>query len=337
MKICKWLSLLVSCALLAKPVEPSVRQVHQELLSAQEALDTAKKMFNPYYAGPLLAQSPNCVPKGVKVIQPYLFITSTYGSYTGSRRMQSGENVTTLQPFMLFQAGLNTWMDFTVTAPAFFNWKGSDFAAEIGDTTVELGFQICKETPTRPVLRFTVSEIFPTGRYNRLSPSRSDIFATGTGSYQTTLGFAIGKIFWWDKLHPLNTRWVLTYNIPSKVYVEGFNAYGGGFGTKGKIKPGHTVAVDIGTELSLSQKWVFANDIVYSYSGSSSFQGTPGTTSTGAPASNGGPSNDQLSLAPAIEYNPNDSSGLVVGPWLTLTGRNSSANIQLVMTYYAAF
>ncbi|MCH9614405.1 MAG: hypothetical protein SP1CHLAM54_16360 [Chlamydiia bacterium] len=338
LKFSKWLLLILCSSLLAKGgSEPSPAEVHAQLVQAQSDLEIAKKMFNPYYAGPLFAMAPNNVPKGMRVIQPYFFVTSNYGVYTESRRMQSQPNEKQLQFLNLEQLGLTHWLDFTLLNPSFASWQSGEFGAGFGDVSLQLGFQLCTETPSRPVIRFVVGESFPAGRYNHLSPSKPGLMATGSGSYETQLVIAMGKIFWANKLHPLSTRWTASYLIPSKVYVKQINAYGGGTGTKGKVNPGQQLSIDIGTELSITQHWVFANDVVYTYNGSTSFKGDPGLAPSGAAATVGGPSNDSLMLAPAIEYNPNDMSGLIMGGYFTVTGRNSAASLQLVISYYAAF
>lgn len=338
LKFCKWLLIFIASSLCAaKESLPTPAEDHAKLLQAQHDLDIAKKMFNPYYAGPLFAMAPNNVPKGMRAIQPYFFVTSDYGVYTNSRRMQSTPNEKQLQLLNIDQLGLNHWLDFTLLNPVFWSWQDGKFGSGFGDVSLQFGFQICTETPTRPVIRFVVGESFPAGRYNHLSPSKPNLMATGSGSYETQFVLAIGKMFWTNKLHPLSTRWTVSYIVPSKVYVKQINAYGGGAGTKGKVRPGQQLSIDIGTELSITQRWVFANDVIYTYNGSTSFKGDPGLSPSGAAATVGGPSSDSLMLAPAIEYNPNDTSGLIMGGYFTVTGRNSAASLQLVVSYYIAF
>jgi hypothetical protein len=67
------------------------------------------------------------------------------------------------------------------------------------------------------------------------------------------------------------------------------------------------------------------------------FRGTVGTTSDGLPTIVGFPSSEQISFAPAIEYNFSSELGLIVGCWFTGWGRNStqfrSGVINLDYTY----
>src|SRR5690606_33928892 len=104
-----------------------------------------------------------------------------------------------------------------------------------------------------------------------------------------------------------------------------FNSYGGGFGTKGRVHPGGSFQADFGLEVALTQNWVLANDLVYTFQNATHFSGNPGTVSPGgAPASVRSPYSDNLSLAPAIEYNFNSNLGLLVGTQFSVYGRNSS-------------
>ena len=73
----------------------------------------------------------------------------------------------------------------------------------------------------------------------------------------------------------------------------------------------------------MTQRWVAAMDFVYVSSNRTKFYGNPGVGSDGTAASMGGPSSDNLSLAPAIEYNWTDSLGVVTGVQWSVYGRNS--------------
>lgn len=316
----------------------SPEQIQRELNQAQSDFETAQKMFIPWYTGPLITGSANNVPVGRVNIQGYLFLENQYASFTGNRKSVSIDDIYTVNPLFLVQYGITKWLDFTATGQGFFRWQNSQNAQHFGDTTVNFGLQILTQKPYSPSIRFVIGENFPSGKYEHLSANKNGIDSTGAGAYSTNIGLNFNQIFWGSLLHPVSVRFSSSYTIPNhKVDVEGFNSYGGGYGTNGKVDVGQTLNLDLGIEVSLTQKWVFATDIAYFYSNSSSFSGTPGTTSTGAVASNGAPSADQLSLAPAIEYNPNENGGFIGGIWFPVTGRNSSNFISLVLSYTYLF
>ena len=105
--------------------------------------------------------------------------------------------------------------------------------------------------------------------------------------------------------------------------VHGFNTYGGGYGTKGRVLPGNIAQGIFSFELTLTQNWALAMDTVYTHTDRTQFFGTLGTTSTGAPATVGTPSQEQLSFSPAIEYNFSANFGIIIGAWVSAIGRNS--------------
>jgi hypothetical protein len=82
-----YLVLLSSISLFAAkqqdaPVSPQV--VEQQLEDAEAEFQRAKKMFNPWYTGPLLAPSAHILPPGMFNVQPYLYITNNHAKYDES-------------------------------------------------------------------------------------------------------------------------------------------------------------------------------------------------------------------------------------------------------------
>ena len=142
------------------------------------------------------------------------------------------------------------------------------------------------------------------------------------------------------------------------VHVKGINAYGGAKDTKGKIYPGNQFLQVLGLELSLTQRWALALDILNIYGNKTRFTGKKGTGATGSGSPNnpgdfnpiipvnpfqtlipvplvvvGGPSFNQFSLAPALEYNWNNNLGIIGGAWFTVAGRNTADFVQWVIAF----
>ena len=131
---------------------------------------------------------------------------------------------------------------------------------------------------------------------------------------------------------------MLQYNVPSTVRVEGLNAYGGGYGTKGKVRPGNNFVADLGLEWSLTQNWALATDVFYQTSARTKFNGDPGIDpSTGKTATVGGGSSYTFQLSPSIEYNWSDSLAAIGGIWFSPYGRNSGNFITYTFSIYYAF
>ncbi|MDX8431389.1 MAG: hypothetical protein SNF33_06270 [Candidatus Algichlamydia australiensis] len=316
---------------------PSQEVIQSELRSAEENFEIARKMFQPWYSGPLLTGSAVNAAPGQAVVQPYIFTTVTHAEYDDDRHSKNIPNFLEINPLYYFQTGITDWLDTYMTVPAIFNRQSDIWGSYSGDSSIAFGIQLQKETPYRPYVRLTISETLPTGKYDNLDPEKNGVDATGGGSYNTTFSFNLSKVFWWSKLHPIAMRSNLFYTFTTPTHVDNLNAYGGGPGTDGKVKPGNSWGIDVGYEYSITQRWVFALDAVYTYFNKASFSGSRGRDANGNPFSVGGPSGDQLSFAPAIEYNPSSTFGMVAGVWFTATGRNSGNFASLVYTFYAVF
>lgn len=332
--------LACSTALLAQEADriKTPEQIQAELDQALRDFNTAKELFIPWYTGPLITGSANNVPEGKINIQPYLYLNDQYAQFNDNRKSIGVPDIFTIQPLFVYQYGFTDFMDSTLILTGFFRFREDEYADGFGDLGYTLGFQLVDEKPYVPAVRFTVGETFPTGKYRNFNPAKAAISSTGGGVFATQFGLFVSKIFWWIKLHPLRLRFATTYTLPNhRAHVTGFNSYGGGFGADAKVCVGHGIQADIGIEVSLTQKWVFALDIAYDYGFQTTATGNFGTSADGTPAFVGGPSNDQLSLAPAIEYNVSSTGGFIGGVWFSVTGRNSANFVAGVLSYTQLF
>jgi hypothetical protein len=313
-------------------------QISEELDQAERDFAIAQEIFIPWYTGPLITGSASNVPFGHINIQPYLYFTINHAAYDNHRHSHSKPNTYILNPQFVFQAGLTKWLDVTTVPSGYFRWQNGENGQNFSDLPLQFGFQILREGPYIPNIRLIIGETFPTGKYRNLNPHKNGLDATGEGVFSTSFGLNISKIFWWIKLHPVAVRLATQYIVADqKSHVQGFHAFGGGYGTRGKVSVGNTFNADLGVEVSINQKWVFATDIAYTISNKSTFRGKQGYASDGSLAISGAPVSDQLSLAPAIEYNVDSSSGFIGGVWFSMTGRNSANFASIVLSYTKLF
>lgn len=319
-------------------IPPSREAIQKELVDAEKTFNEAKQMFNAWYTGPILAPSAHILPPGYVNIQPYLFMTANYGVYTDSGSFKKTTTLLNINPQLPTIVGALKWMEVLIVPQVQYNSLHHKSVFNFGDLPVGLGFELLNEKPYVPALLFSVQETLPTGKFQHLNPDKAGIDATGGGSYVTKLGLNFSKlVWWWDLKHPMNFRLALSYAIPSMVEVKGFNTYGGGFGTNGNVHPGQSFSLDFGYEYSFTQNWAGALDVVYVYAAATHFSGDKGIDALGNPASVGGPFNEQLSLAPAIEYNWNENLGFIGGVWFTVWGRNSTAFVSGVLSIAYTF
>ncbi len=336
----KWLLMALPSVMAAQNTTQEItpEQVEVQLISAEKQYEHALKLFNPWYTGPLITPSASMVPPGEAMIQPYIFFTDNFAVFNDHRKIVSAPNVfgIKVQPILL-EIGITPSLDTTLTMGAVENWSRGKTGGGILDTSIALGFKVNDESLYVPKMKFTVSQLFPTGSYQHLSSNGLNLSATGVGAWQTTFTWALGKLLFWDTLHPFNTRLALNYTLSTPVRVHGFNAYGGGHGTRGTVHPGNIFTADLGLELSINQPWVVALDVVYTYTNKTSFHGKPGKLSNGSPASVGSGYSDQLSLAPAVEYNFNANMGILWGVWFPVYGRNSTDFVSAIFSWYWEF
>ena len=315
-------------------------QIEKQLTAAEDQYNHALKLFNPWYTGPLITPSATMVPPGHGLIQPYLYFTDNYGAFDEDRNWIDAPNQFTVQAQpIIVQVGVTPSVDATVIMSGVANWKQDQFSGGFNDITLQLGFLMNKQSLYAPQAKFTIGQSFPTGKYNNLNPKKLGLDATGAGAWKTSFNLTFGKVILWNTLHPMNTRISFGYTIPTNVKVRNFNAYGGGYGTHGTARPGNSFNVDLGLEVSINQPWVVALDLVYNCSNSNHFSGNPGTTTKNGtiPASVTSGFNDQFSLAPAIEYNFNDSMGILWGAWFTVYGRNAANFVSGIFSWYWFF
>ncbi len=315
-------------------------QIEQELVDAEAQYAKALKLFNPWYTGPLITPSATMVPPGYTNWQPYIYFTDNYNVFNSKRESVSAPNtfIVKTQPVIL-QIGITPSVDTGISMGTVAQWKKGQFSGGFQDMTLQIGFLISKQTPYAPQVKFTLGEVLPTGNYQNLDPDNLGLDATGGGVWSTAFNLTFGKLFFWNTLHPFNTRVSFGYSVPTPTEVRGFNAYGGGYGTKGRVHPGNNFNVDLGLELSINQPWVVALDVAYTCSNRTTFSGSSGTTTSGGNilAAVGSSYSDQLSFAPAVEYNFSDKMGLLGGLWFTTYGRSAPNFISGVFTWYWFF
>jgi len=304
------------------------------VLFADFPYEKGEGSFDPWYAGSLLSTAGHIVEPGFYNIQPFVFVTTNYANYQDNYSLKSSPNLTSISPLFFGQIGLTSFMDTAFTVQSFTKTRKGAWSTFIGDTTLGLGFQAYRSKRGDPVpfIRITISEIFPTGKYDDLDPRKLGTDDTGSGSFRTIFGFNAQKTYYWNVQHPVRFRFNAKLSIPSKVSVSGFHHYGGDRETKGKIFPGYNILLLFSPEITLTQKWVITTDLIYNHQFKGSFKGREGM-----PGINKVPSSDSFTMTPSFEYNFTDSLGLVCGAWLTIFGRNTTAFASGVVTVTYTF
>jgi hypothetical protein len=276
---------------------------------------------DPWFTGPLLAPSALTIPPGHYNIEPYIYITAYGGHYDSHWKRVQAETfwMNEFQPSLQF--GLNDWLDFQFNPTLIYNYTKGAGKWVIGD--MPIGFDIQLYRTSRLITQWNIGvklalrETIPLGKYQKLDPKKHLTDVGGEGSWQTGIGIIWGNVFYLGGKHFATWRNSFQYTFPSPAHVKNLNAFGGGPGTKGTAYPAQNFQVDTAIEITLSQNWAFAMDMVGTWSGKTHFKGKTRFPMKSPPSA-------QFSIAPAIEYNWNANIGIIFGSWFTLSGRNST-------------
>lgn len=284
-------------------------------------------IYHPLFTGPLLTPETHVVQGGHVNVEPYVFVNTNYGVYKRNWGTKDSADTQYINPQVYTQIGLTKFMDFAITPQFFTFMSGGETTTAVGDFSAEVDFQLIpgggfKQNPS---LLFNITQVFPTSKYRNLNPAKNGTDAIGAGTYQTTFGLVVGKDFDFGGRHFFATRYSVSYSYSTPVNLVGFNAYGGGNGTNGRLYPGNGFTILSGFEYSLTRNWALAIDLEYQHINKNRFSGVNGVLLNGSQAVNSSPSSESFSIAPAIEYNWSERWGMIAGVWFTVAGRNVSA------------
>lgn len=311
--------------------------------------------YEPYYAGPLVSLTATPIP--VSKISSVTFIPfeCIMGYFDHSHERQKVNHwLTAFKPYSSIETGITDWMDMRFDFATYYAQKKNttfidsrnrahyDHAVYLGDMAFYLQVQFLQQKRHTwvPSMLFFLKETFPTGKYDRLSPKKFHVDASGEGLYQSTFSLNIEKVVFWFPYHPINFIWNAGFTLASRAYVHGFHIWGGGYGTKGHIKPADLLYQWFGffsIEYSFNQKWVLNGEVLYYNYSHTKFRGTPGFTREHTLASNTLPSRENIDLTATLEYSFNDYYAVMLGATYTVWGKNIRQNVQGVLEINAGF
>jgi hypothetical protein len=188
-----------------------------------------------------------------------------------------------------------------------------------------------------PGIKLAVREVFPVGHYQLFNLKRGDIEKTGYGCFATQLA-----LFFY-KEYRLSCHWLLSttieaqYQINSPTSVTGFHAYGGGFGTHGKLLVGNSWRTLVDWQLFYDKAISFALDALYEHQDASTFYGHPGVNFFGRYCKTHLSSSERVSLAPSFTYQFPSQVGIMVGSWFSLCGKNTQQFVQYLANVFYVY
>ncbi len=293
----------------------------------------------PWFTGTLLGNTSVVVPGGNILFQPYLFAFDQFGRYDSHWKAHSTPDKVSVIPLFFSQIGITKRIELQLIAQVVYAHQQGKSATNVGDLSLGFDFQLLegKQNSWSPGIVISLVERFPTGKYQKLNPKKHGVDSSGDGDYTTLFSSIFSWIYHLKAYHFLHTYITLQYAIPTSVHVRGFNTYGGGFETNGRVRAGNVFGALLSLEYAFTRNWAFALDVTSLFQNKTTFSGRPGFDAAGNRAVVGSPSQAQFSLAPAIEYNFSSTSGLVAGPIFTIAGRNSTQFAGAAISYYCFY
>lgn len=301
----------------------------------QKSQDT----FEQWFTGPLFTPMAITPEKNHPALEVTVGFKDQYGFYDDNWNIKYTSNLWSLFNYYDAQLGISSVLGMEIIASWSANFRKNASSVRLQDTTLRVGFQVCNEVPGTwiPDFRIILQEVFPTGKYNNLNPSKFETDLSGLGSYQTGMYLAFQKLFNLNENHKYQMRFSAGYFVPSPVNVEGFSAYGGGYGTKGKVYPGHYISIFCSGEYNLNKRWALAFDSNFQYNFKGRFSGKEGTLGPDKKATISSPEAVMFTLAPELEFTFTKNTGMLLGTWFSLFGKNTPAFLSMFVSILRVF
>jgi len=295
--------------------------------------------YNQWFTGPLFAPMAITPEKEHPGLEVTFGVKSQYGVYNSNWKVDSSPNLYSFYNYYDAQLGISKILGLELIASWTVNTRKGATFTHIQDTIARLGFQLCNEVPGTwvPDFRILLQEVFPTGNYSNLNPINNGTDLTGLGSFQTGIYLAFQKLFTLDHHHKYQMRFSAGYFVPAPVSISGFNAYGGGTETRGTAYPGHYISLFCSGEYSLNSRWALAFDSSFQYNFKGRFSGDLGRGPFGNIANSTPLESAQLTLAPELEHTFSENTGMLLGVWFSLLGKNTPAFASVFFSYLKVF
>lgn len=328
--------LFTSTHFLSCYAEPSA--TYHEYPSPFLSVKGPSKIEKPWFTGAILSGSAATAELGETIVEPRLQIYKDYGRYDGDCNLEKYQTPSTLiNPVIKFYYGFAKNWDLGFNFSMYQTFYGSKNYLGFGDTFVTLRHILSDETQVAPQVAMAFQVGLPTGNYHYFDPVFSTMDGTGAGAYMGTLSLRLEKNILMPRKKWMRIRYETSYTLSTEVQIKGRSVYNTTNSANGRVKPGNAFLSALSAEVQLTQNWVFAATALYSHVDETPFTGYPGDQNKMLGIKGGKPSSEQISLAPALEYNFSEKFGMIAGVWFTCFGRHSSAFYTEVLNFNYRF
>jgi len=268
-------------------------------------------MRSARWTGPMLASNAETLPQGHFYTEPYFFDVISGGEHSPG---SSG----------FYQYGLLDGFTVGLQPNFAFGTDSPNRTMKLGDFKLLSQLRLTHFMPENrvPTIAIVLQEALPTGKHDRLDASED---GHGSGSYATEIGANVQHYFLLKNGRLLRARINVLKSFPHGSDVDGRSVYGTGPGFRGHAKPGSKTTLIGAVEYSLTKEWVLAFDIIRESTSETTLEGRYG--SGGPLVKQRFPSSRHVGFAPAVEYNWNDRTGILLGVWINPKGHNSPKSV----------
>lgn len=263
------------------------------------------------WTGPMLASNAETLPRGHVYTEPYFYdVISGATHHPGSSGFYQYGLADSLTVGMQPSFALGT------------TWPNREMA--IGDFKLLSQLRLTHFTAEHrvPTVAIVLNESLPTGSYDRLGELKD---GHGSGAFATEIGVNVQHYFLLKNDRLLRARINILKSFPMRAQVTGRSVYGTSPGFSGHARPGSKTTLIGAVEYSLTNEWVLALDVERDHFGATRISGRD--LDGGPPAARTIESGSDLGFAPAVEYNWDERSGVLVGVWIVPKGRNTQASV----------
>ncbi|MCL6699568.1 hypothetical protein LZ496_12340 [Sphingomonas sp. NSE70-1] len=296
------------------PVAASASELEGANAELAERYRTAMK--GARWTGSLLSSNAETLPTGHFYTEPYFYDVITGGNhYPGS----SG----------FYQYGLAERFTVGVQPKFAFGTRRPNREFNVGDLKLLTQFRLTRFTPEKriPTIAIVAQESLPIGKHDKLG-LRED--GHGSGSFATEVGVNVQHYFLLRNGRLLRGRINFLKSFPHGADVADRSVYGTQPGFRGRAKPGSKTTMIAAVEYSLAREWVLAFDVIRE---STAQTGLKGRYGTGSPIDQTLPARRSIGFAPAVEYSWSDTSGVLLGVWISPKGLSSPSSVVPAIAY----
>jgi hypothetical protein len=273
-------------------------------------------MKSARWTGPMLASTPEALPKGHFYTEPYLFDVISGGTHSPG---VSG----------YYQYGLLENFTVGVQPSIGYGTERANRGPSIGDFKLLSQLRLTHFTPEHriPSVAVVLQEVLPTGKYDRLGPLEE---GHGSGSFATEIGVNVQHYFLLGNGRLLRARFNVLERLPHGADVADRSVYGTGPGFCGHASPGARNTLIGALEYSVTREWVVAFDVIREATRRTTVEGRYGS---GPLVKQTSPARRYVGFAPAVEYNWSDRSGILLGLWVIPKGHNTPSSVTPALAF----